>query len=136
LLNTKETADYAKLLVEQVPKELLDTVDFIASPALGGIELGFLVAFALNKPRVKIDTLGKVRGPEFKHQKYLIVDDVITKHISDNGGQVSFKTVDGKIEDLHLTAAVKPKTNLAPDSFPIQHTNSMKVGYVPEGVTV
>ncbi len=80
LLNTKETADYAKLLVEQVPKELLDTVDFIASPALGGIELGFLVAFALNKPRVKIDTLGKVRGPEFKHQKYLIVDDVITSY--------------------------------------------------------
>ncbi len=25
----------------------------------------------------------------------------------------------------------KPKEGLAPDGFPIQHTNSMKVGYVP-----
>ncbi len=25
------------------------------------------------------------------------------------------------------------KERLAPDGFPIQHTNSMKVGYVPKG---
>ena len=31
---------------------------------------------------------------------------------------------------------VETKSGLAPDSFPIQHTNSMKVGYVPKGVTV
>jgi len=80
LLNTAETASYAKLLVEQLPKELVDQIDFIASPALGGIEIAFLVAFALNKPRVKIDKAGLVRGPEFQGQQFLVVDDVITSY--------------------------------------------------------
>ncbi len=80
LLNTEETANYAKLLVEQLPKEMVDQIDFIASPALGGIEIAFLVAFALKKPRVKIDKEGFVRGPAFKSQRYLVVDDVITSY--------------------------------------------------------
>ena len=80
LLSTEETASYAKLLVDQLPKEVIDQIDFIASPALGGIEIAFLVAFALKKPRVKIDKTGLVRGPEFKSQRYLVVDDVITSY--------------------------------------------------------
>ena len=28
---------------------------------------------------------------------------------------------------------VRPKEGFASDGFPIQHTNSMKVGYVPKG---
>ena len=80
LLNTKETANYVKLLVDQLPKEMVDQIDFIASPALGGIEIAFLVAFALNKPRVKIDKTGLVRGPEFEEQRFLVVDDVITSY--------------------------------------------------------
>lgn len=80
LLSTEETASYAKLLVDQLPKEIVEQVDFIASPALGGIEIAFLVAFALKKPRVKIDKEGYVRGPEFKNQRYLVVDDVITSY--------------------------------------------------------
>jgi len=39
-----------------------------------------LVAFALNKPRVKIDKAGLVRGPEFQGQRFLVVDDVITSY--------------------------------------------------------
>lgn len=80
LLNTKETVDYTKLLLEHLPKELVDKIDFIASPALGGIEIAFLIAFALNKPRVKIDKEGLIRGPIFKNQHFLIVDDVITSY--------------------------------------------------------
>ena len=80
LLSTEETASYAKLLVDQLPEEVVAKVDFIASPALGGIELAFLVAFALNKPRVKIDKKGLVRGPEFQGQRFLVVDDVITSY--------------------------------------------------------
>ncbi len=80
LLSTAETASYAKLLVDQLPKQLVNQIDFIASPALGGIEIAFLVAFALNKPRVKIDKTGAVRGPEFEGQRFLVVDDVITSY--------------------------------------------------------
>ena len=36
------------------------------------------MAFAKQKPLVLVDKEGKVRGPEFKTGKYLIVDDVIT----------------------------------------------------------
>ena len=80
LLSTKETVSYTKLLVDQIPKEIVERIDFIASPALGGIEIAFLVAFALNKPRVKIDKAGLVRGPEFQGQRFLVVDDVITSY--------------------------------------------------------
>ncbi len=80
LLSTEETANYARLLVGELPAALVEKIDFIASPAIGGIEIAFLVAFALNKPRVKIDKEGFVRGPEFKSQRYLVVDDVITSY--------------------------------------------------------
>ena len=80
LLDTRETADYAKQLADQLPRELVDQIDFIATPALGGVEIAFLVAFALNKPRVKIDTRGFIRGPEFKSQRYLVVDDAISTY--------------------------------------------------------
>lgn len=80
LLSTEETVRYSKLLVSEIPKSLIARADFIASPALGGIELGFLMAFSLNKPRVKVDKKGFVRGPEFRAQRYIIVDDVITTY--------------------------------------------------------
>ena len=50
----------------------------MASPALGGIILGFLMAFAKQKPFIVMDKGENLRGPEFKTGKYLIVDDVIT----------------------------------------------------------
>jgi len=78
LLQPRETAQYVEQLIDQIPKELWNEVDFIASPALGGIVPGFLVAFAKRKPFVIVDKEGKTRGPEFKTGKYLIVDDVIT----------------------------------------------------------
>lgn len=78
LLHPRETASYIERLIKEVPTKLWDEIDFVASPALGGIVPGFLVAFAKQKRFVIIDKEGKVRGPEFKSGKYLIVDDVIT----------------------------------------------------------
>ncbi len=78
LLNPEEAAAYAKELVDSLPKTFLKGVDFIASPAIGGIIVGFLVAFALNKHLVIVDKDNSPRGTDFKASRYLIVDDVIT----------------------------------------------------------
>jgi orotate phosphoribosyltransferase len=80
LLSPKEIATYTKQLVDELPKKLLEGVDFIAVPAIGGIAIGFLVAFALDKRLVIVDKDGKVRGTEFKASRYLVVDDVITTY--------------------------------------------------------
>ncbi len=78
LLHPRETADYVERLAREVPEEIWKKIDFVAAPALGGIVPGFLMAFAKQKPFVLVDKEGKLRGPEFKTGKYLIVDDVIT----------------------------------------------------------
>lgn len=78
LLKPVEAAVYVEQLLQQIPNDIMRRVDFIASPALGGIIPGFLAAFASKKPLVIVDKDGKIRGPEFQSGKYLIVDDVIT----------------------------------------------------------
>ena len=78
LLKPSEAAEYVQQLLQQIPKETIRAANFIACPAIGGIVPGFLVAFATGKPLVIVDKEGKVRGPEFKAGKYLIIDDVIT----------------------------------------------------------
>jgi len=78
LLQPRETANYVEKLLHEIPEEMWAEIDFVASPALGGVIPGFLVAFARQKPFVFMDKGGQLRGPEFKSGKYLIVDDVIT----------------------------------------------------------
>lgn len=78
LLKPAETAEYVKQLIDQVPGEVFDRINFIAAPAIGGIVPGFLAAFATNLPLVVVDKEGNPRGPEFNAGSYLIVDDVIT----------------------------------------------------------
>ena len=78
LLMPNETAQYVEKMLKEVPDELWEQVDFIASPAVGGIVPGFLVAFAKSKPFVVIDKEGGPRGPQFNTGRYLIVDDVVT----------------------------------------------------------
>ena len=80
LLSPEETAAYAKELVDTVPKEMIEGIDFIASPAIGGITVGFLVAFALNKRFVIIDKGDNLRGTDFRASRYLVVDDVISTY--------------------------------------------------------
>jgi len=78
LLLPTETANYVQDLVKQVPDEILEQVEFVVSPSVGGIVPGYLAAFALRKPFVIVNKDGTKRGPEFLAGKYLIVDDVIT----------------------------------------------------------
>jgi orotate phosphoribosyltransferase len=80
LLSPEEAAAYAKELIDTLPKEMLDGIDFIASPAIGGITIGFLVAFALSKRFVIIDKENTPRGTDFRASRYLVVDDVITTY--------------------------------------------------------
>jgi orotate phosphoribosyltransferase len=79
LLGSRATLDYAEQLAELIPETLRDEIDFVATPIIGGIELAFVVAGILKKPRVKVLTVEKrTRGPEFSAKKYLIVDDVVS----------------------------------------------------------
>jgi orotate phosphoribosyltransferase len=79
LLSSKETLNYAEKLADLIPDSLRDEIDFIATPIIGGIELAFVVAGALDKPRVKVLTVeARTRGPEFSGKNYLIVDDVVS----------------------------------------------------------
>lgn len=99
LLQPREAANYAERLVREVPEDLWDEIDFVASPALGGIVPGFLVAFAKQKPFVIIDKEGKVRGPQFSTGRYLIVDDVITSFQAAN-------TVRGALQGMETVGVV------------------------------
>ena len=78
LLKPMETAKYVERLIQEIPDEVIDEADFVASPALGGIVPGWLVSFATKKSFVIVDKEGKLRGPEFDVGSYLIVDDVVT----------------------------------------------------------
>ena len=80
LLSPEETSAYVKELVDTIPKGIIKGIDFIASPAIGGITVGFLVAFALNKRFVIIDKGNNPRGTDFRASRYLVVDDVITTY--------------------------------------------------------
>lgn len=90
LLTPREATRYIQKLYESIPTSVIAQADFIAAPALGGISVGFLVAFAAQLPLVIVDKEGKCRGPEFKQSKYIVVDDVIT----------SFKAVNASREAL------------------------------------
>jgi orotate phosphoribosyltransferase len=79
LLSPREAAEYVDQLLKQMePVFNWDEVDFIATPALGGVIPAFLVAFAKDKPLVIVDKGDNLRGPEFKSGNYLVVDDVIS----------------------------------------------------------
>jgi orotate phosphoribosyltransferase len=79
LLSSEDTMEYAYALAELIPQDLRDRVDFIATPILGGIEIAYVIAGILGKPRVKVLTVEeRTRGPVFEGKKYLIVDDVVS----------------------------------------------------------
>ncbi len=84
LLLPSEAVKYAQDLINQIPDDTVAEVDFIATPAVGGIIPAFLSALAMGKPLVILDKEGVLRGPEFQVGKYLIVDDVVTSFGSAN----------------------------------------------------
>jgi orotate phosphoribosyltransferase len=112
LLSPKELADYTKQLVDNLPDDIIEQIEFIACPAIGGIVMGFLAAFALDKRLVIVDKSGKIRGTEFVASRYLIMDDVITTYKAANRVQevlgdnmcagVAAFIFRGNLEDLTL----------------------------------
>ena len=106
LLQPREAASYVEQLIRKVPEDLWKEIDFVASPALGGIVPGFLTAFAKQKPFVIIDKKGKIRGPEFKTGKYLIVDDVITSFKAANFVRDSLSRISEKLEAVGACAYI------------------------------
>jgi orotate phosphoribosyltransferase len=79
LLSSEDVMEYAYALAELIPTQLRSEIDFIATPILGGIEVAYVIAGILGKPRVKVLTVEeRTRGPVFTGKKYLIVDDVIS----------------------------------------------------------
>lgn len=121
LLQPREIADYAEKLVHEIPEELWEEIAFIAAPALGGIIPGFLVAFARQKPFVIVDKEGKIRGPEFKAGKYLIVDDVVTSFKAANHVRNSLARNSEKLETLGIGAYIfrGTRADLNKQTYPV-----------------
>ena len=106
LLSPTEVAQYVEQLVAQIPSEFFKEIDFVACPALGGIIPGFLVSFAKNKPLLVVDKQGKVRGPQFKSGKYLIVDDVVTRFTNVNLVRSALSEISPEFEVAGIAAYI------------------------------
>ena len=72
-------------LSQVLAKKILDKYndfDLVASPAIGGIIVGYEVSRALNKPNIFVERVNQSfelrRGFSVKNKKILVVEDVIT----------------------------------------------------------
>ena len=72
-------------LSQVLAKKILDKYndfDLVASPAIGGIIVGYEVSRALNKPNIFVERVNQIfelrRGFSVKNKKILVVEDVIT----------------------------------------------------------
>ena len=72
-------------LSQALAKKILDkynNFDLVASPAIGGIIIGYEVSRALNKPNIFVERVNQIfelrRGFSVKNKKILVVEDVIT----------------------------------------------------------
>jgi orotate phosphoribosyltransferase len=75
--------ELSKEVISRADSKIINQVDRVASPAIGGIIFGFTVASVLNKPFIFSERKDKVM--QFrrafsveKHKNYLLVEDVIT----------------------------------------------------------
>ena len=70
-----------KSLAEKIDNEKLD-FDLVASPALGGLLVGYQVSKFLNVPNIFVERVNNEftlrRGFDCKNKKILIIEDVIT----------------------------------------------------------
>ena len=71
-------------LSQVLAKKILDKYndfDLVASPAIGGIIVGYEVSRALNKPNIFVERVNQIfelrRGFSVKNKKILVVEDVI-----------------------------------------------------------
>ncbi|MDO5044900.1 MAG: orotate phosphoribosyltransferase [Coriobacteriia bacterium] len=83
LENPDVTSKLAQESIERLPQDLIDSIDLVASPAVGGMRFGFAVAQALHKNFVFSERVeGKM---QFRRsftiesgQRVLVVEDVVT----------------------------------------------------------
>ena len=78
-LTPREVSMYASLLAVKIP---LEPLDFIVTPAYGGIPLATLIAFHMRLPLITVEKDNKLRGPNLDGvgDRYLIVDDVVSTY--------------------------------------------------------
>ena len=81
--NPELTYKLAKEAISRLPKDLIDSIDLVVSPAVGGITWGFAVALALKKrfiftERVKGAMTFRRSFEVDKGEKALICEDVVT----------------------------------------------------------
>lgn len=111
--------DKSKMLCEELAKILKykEQIEYVASPAIGGIIMGYEMASKLSVPNIFLERIdGKLsmrRGFSFsKGAKFLVVEDVVT-----TGGSV-FETIDaiealgGKVVEV---ASIVDRSNGAVD---------------------
>ena len=87
LMNPSRASRLAQAVVEGVPAEVLDKVDVVVSPAMGGIIIGHEVARALGKDALFLErpegTFHLRRGFALESgAKVLMVEDVVTTGLS------------------------------------------------------
>ena len=90
-----------KSLAEKIKKTNIE-FDLVASPAIGGVLVGYQVSKFLNVPNIFVERVNNVfnlrRGFECKNKKVIIVEDVVTtgksslecsKCLQDSGAKIS-----------------------------------------------
>ena len=82
--NKNKKKETKKIIVEGMKfkkkREDVNPFDYIVTPAIGGMPMGFAFSFLLDVPLVIIDKKWKTRGPDYTDKKYLIVDDVVSTY--------------------------------------------------------
>lgn len=87
LMNAERAGRLARAMVQQLPRELRNEIDLVASPAMGGIIIGHEAGRALDRDAVFLErpegTFGLRRGFSIAPgQKVLMVEDVVTTGLS------------------------------------------------------
>ncbi|EQB02975.1 orotate phosphoribosyltransferase [Sphingobium quisquiliarum P25] len=87
LMNAERAGRLARAMVQQLPRELRNEIDLVASPAMGGIIIGHEAGRALDRDAVFLErpegTFELRRGFSIAPgQKVLMVEDVVTTGLS------------------------------------------------------
>lgn len=87
LMNAERAGRLARAMVQQLPRELRNEIDLVASPAMGGIIIGHEAGRALDRDAIFLErpegTFELRRGFSIAPgQKVLMVEDVVTTGLS------------------------------------------------------
>jgi orotate phosphoribosyltransferase len=93
----KKTSFIAEKLVEKIKKNIVNKIDVVVSPAIGGIIIGYEIGRILNIRSIFTERVNNTmvfrRGFSiYKNENILLVEDVITTGLSINEVILSLKT--------------------------------------------